>query len=51
MELQEAEQEPPKTLFQLVGEDFIRVVDPKGTATSDFCLSNNKGIILKAGFE
>ena len=27
MELQEAEQEPPKTLFQLVGEDFIRVVD------------------------
>ena len=27
VELQEAEQEPPKTLFQLVGEDFIRVVD------------------------
>ena len=38
MELQEAEQEPPKTLFQLVGADFIRVADPEQTATSDLCL-------------
>ncbi len=37
MELQEAEQEPLKTLFQLVGEDFIRVADPDRKAGG--CLS------------